>query len=122
MPSNTTFRRAAQADAEAYYKGRPIVSFRGWVAEQDGSPVAIGGVSYEGGVPMAFSEMTDAFRKSRKDVARGCRILMEMVDNTKGPVYAVADPNEPTASYLLMKLGWLPTGRYTQLGELLVRA
>ena len=121
MPSNTTFRRATQADAEGYYKGRPVISFRGWVAEQEGAVVAIGGISYVDGAPMAFSEMTDSFRKSRKDVARGCRILMEMVDNTKGPVYAVADPNEPTASYLLLKLGWLPTGRYTQLGELLVR-
>lgn len=121
MPSKTTFRRATTTDAEAYYAGRPVVSFRGWVAEQDGKPVAIGGVSYIDGAPMAFSEMTDAFRKNKKDIARGCRILMEMIDNTKGPVYAVADPNEPTSAYLLLKLGWLPTGRYTQLGELLVR-
>lgn len=94
---------------------------RGWVAKHDDTVVAIGGVYYEGFRAVAFSEMSAAFRARRKDVARGCRILMQLVDSIHGPVYAVADPNEPTSAALLTKLGWQSTGRATPLGELLVR-
>lgn len=121
MASNTVFRPATREDAARFYKGIPQLSFRGWVAEQGGKIVAIGGVSYEGGRPVAFSEITDAFRNSKKDVAKGCRILMRMIDTIRGPVYAVAQPGESTSAYLLIKLGWRPTGRFTELGELLVR-
>ena len=104
-----------------FYHARPMLSMRGWVAEREGAIIAIGGVYYEGGVPIAFSEITDDFRKDRRDVAKGCRTLMQMISGIRGPVFAVADPGEPTAGYLLVKLGWKPTGRFTNLGELMVR-
>ena len=121
MASNVTFRRANAEDALAFFGRSPPFSFRGWVAEQDGQVTAIGGLYYEDGRPVAFSDMGATFRKSRKDIAKGCRILMQMIDKIKGPVYAVANPNEPTANYLLAKLGWKPTGRFTDVGELMVR-
>lgn len=121
MESSVIFRRATAADAEQFFGGQMMFSMRGWVAEQDGVVTAIGGLYYEGGRPIAFSEMTGTFRKDRKDVAKGCRILMQMIDKIKSPVYAVANPNEPTAQKLLAKLGWVPTGRFTEVGELLVR-
>lgn len=121
MESSVTFRRATEVDALRFYAARPRLSLRGWVAEKEGAIVAIGGVYYEGGAPIAFSEITDDFRKDRRDVAKGCRILMQMISKIRGPVFAVADPEEPTAGYLLVKLGWKPTGRFTALGELMVR-
>lgn len=121
MPSNVIFRRCTDTDAKAFYGGPPMMSLRGWVAEKDGVIVGIGGVYYNKGVPIAFSEITDAFRESKKDVAKGCRILMELISKTRGPVYAVANPNEPTAARLLARLGWEPTGRMTEIGEMLVR-
>jgi hypothetical protein len=121
MPSEVIFRRATQADAERFYSGPPRMSLRGWVAEKNGEIVGIGGVYYANGVPIAFSEITDAFRENKKDVAKGCRILMELISKTRGPVYAVANPDEPTAARLLARLGWEPTGRDSELGEWLVR-
>ena len=122
MVSDTTFSRATAADVEAFYSGPPRSSMRGWVAKHGDAVVAIGGVYYEGFRAIAFSEMSEAFRASRKDVARGCRILMQLISGISGPVYAVADPREPTSEALLRKLGWEPTGRNTPLGELLIRS
>lgn len=122
MASKTTFRPATAEDAKRFYKGRACpLSFRGMVAEQGADIVALFGVSYEHGIPVAFSEITDALRENKKDVVKGCRILMKMLDTVRGPVYTVADPNEPTAPYLLIKLGWRPTGRFTPHGELMAR-
>lgn len=97
------------------------MSLRGYVAELGGELVGLGGLYYENGIPVAFSYIRDALRRRKKDVVKGCRILLAMVNAQKGPVYAVADPEEPTSAALLAKLGWEPTGRICPLGDLLVR-
>lgn len=122
MASKATFRRAAAEDAAVFYREGIPLSFRGWVAEQDGVVTALFGISYEHGIPVAFSQIADPMRSCKKSIAKGCRILMKMLDSIRGPVYAVADPNEPTAPYLLIKLGWRPTGRFTPHGELMARS
>lgn len=123
MASKTTFRPATAEDAKRFYKGSACpLSFRGMVAEQGDDIVALFGVSYEQGIPVAFSEITDALRENKKDIVKGCRILMKMLDTVRGSVYAVANPDEPTAPYLLIKLGWRPTGRFTPHGELMARS
>ena len=48
-------------------------------------------------------------------------MLMQLLDTVKGPVYAVACSTEPTAPYLLARLGWKPTGLFGPQGETLVR-
>jgi hypothetical protein len=48
-------------------------------------------------------------------------MLMALVDTIKGPVYAIANMDEPTAAYLLIKLGWRPTGAFGPFGETLIR-
>lgn len=121
MRSEVVFRPATDADAQRYYGRRAHSSFRGFVAELNGELVGLAGVYYQDGVPIAFSEINPHVRSRRRDIVRGVKMLMQIVDTIKGPVYAVANPAEPTAPYLLAKLGWKPTGLLGPLGETLVR-
>ena len=121
MTSEVIIRRATEADAIAYYGARPPLSLRGYVAELDGEIVGIGGLSYEGGNAVAFSETKPALRERREDMKRGLKVLMAMVKSCRTPVYAVADPDEPGAAELLARLGWTPTGRTCPIGDVLIR-
>ena len=121
MSSSVTFRPATAKDAFRYAGKIPPFSFRGYVAELDDEIVGIGGVYYQDGVPIAFSEMRPAMRLHRKAIAKACRMLMQFLNQLGGPVYAVACPTEATAPYLLAKLGFKPTGVFGEHGETLVR-
>lgn len=122
MPSEITFRPATRADALSYYGREPEATFRGYVAEQDGKVVGIGGVYYDLGVPVIFTEMRPEMERAKKACARATRLMIEYADSLLSPVvYAVADVDYPTAPYLLAKLGFVPTGRMTERGELLAR-
>lgn len=89
---------------------------------KDDEIVGIGGVYYIDGVPVAFSDMKPTLRPHKKSQAKACRILMQLLDKIGAPVYAVACPAEPTAPYLLAKLGFKPTGVFGPQGETLVRS
>ena len=121
MPSEITFAPATQAYVNDYFGGAPPYGFRGYVALLDGAVVGIGGVFMYGGVPVAFSQMKDPMRPFIKAKARAARLLEKYIDDMRIPVYATADPNEPTSGKLLEKLGFQPTGVESGYGEMLVR-
>lgn len=117
-------RRATAQDAQRYYGGAPLMSFRGFVAVEDGeNVVGIGGVYRDDfGRPIVFSQMKPQMRKYLKARAKAARMLVQFAHDVAGSrVYAVADPSEPTAPRLLNKLGFHPTGEMTAMGELLVK-
>jgi hypothetical protein len=114
------FRPATAKDVEEFY-GKPSKhSFRGLVAVDDGSIVGIGGITTVNSRLVVFTSMREEMKRHKKAVAKGCRLMMDMVKEAGRPVYAVADPNEPTAEKLLAKLGFEPTGLSGSDGETLV--
>ena len=122
MPSEIIFRPATRADALRYYGQTPVATFRGFVAEENEEVIGIGGVYYDLGVPMVFTEMRPEMERNKRACARAARFMIEYTDSLDTPVvYAVADTNYQTAPGLLAKLGFIPTGRMTERGELLVR-
>lgn len=121
MTNDAEFRVATLADALEFFGGYPPARFRGFVAVMDGAVVGIGGVYYHGGVMVAFSDLKPEIRKHKKIIAKGCRLLCKFFEELNMPVYALANENEPTAPYLLAKLGFKPTGQVTDIGEYLVK-
>ena len=121
MSSRPVLRPATAKDAVAFYGKTPPFSFRGFVADLDGEVVGICGVYYEKHRPVAFSEMRDAMRPYKKEIAKACRMLMQLLNQLGGSVYAFACPTEPTSGYLLAKLGFKPTGMLGPHGDILVR-
>lgn len=103
-------RPATSADAEAFF-GRPTpISFRGFVALLHGKVVGIGGLNWEAGRLVLFSDMKPEMRRFRKAIAVAIRLLVGYARAQGRPVYAVASPTEPTAEKLLSRLGFRQTG------------
>lgn len=115
------FLPATRDLAEAYYGKPPPFTFRGHVAVLDGRPVGIAGIFQYGDVPVVFSEMKEEMLPLTRDKARGIALVRGMLKDRKGPTWAVADPAYATATRLLGKLGFVPTGQEIEYGPLWVR-
>lgn len=114
------FRQATAKDAREFYGEKPPFSFRGVAAIKDGKVVGLGGIYREAHYLVAFTDMKDEMRENKKDIAKGCRMIHKMIIDEKRPVYAVANREEPTAEALLAKLGFVPSGRETSKGSILI--
>lgn len=121
MSSKPVIRQATAFDAQRFYDGPPPFSFTGYSIVLDDEIVALFGICYQEGKPAAFSDMKPALRPFKKTIVKACRIMAESINKTGGPVYAIASDTEPTAPYLLAKLGFKPTGMFGPHGETLVR-
>lgn len=107
--------------AERYFEGQPPYSFRGFAAVIGGEPVGIAGVFRAYGRMWAFSGMKEDLRPYRKARVKAVRKLVSLLDSMPCPVYATADPNEPTAEKLLSHLGFVGTDERHEGNEILVR-
>ena len=122
MSNSVQIRTATAQDARKFYGQDPVYSFRGIAAELNGDIVGLGGLYFEDGKPVVFSEIRDAMRPHKKAIAKATRMLMQMLDDLGRSAYAFACPNEPTSGYLLAKLGFKPTGMVGPYGDILVRS
>ena len=113
-------RTATAKDAFSFYGKAPINSFKGIVAVENDKVIGIGGLFYSQSNLVVFTDMKPEMRQYKKAIVKGCRIIMDMVKNADRPVYAMANPDEPTAERLLEKLGFVHTGLKNELGETLV--
>jgi hypothetical protein len=96
-------RPATGDDAMRYYGKQPPFSFRGFVGEEDGEILGIGGVYRYGGMMWAFCEISEAGRSKRKSIMKVAHKVMELIDGKT--VYAQA-ANLPTAPSFLERLGF----------------
>ena len=72
-----SFRQATARDALAFY-GKPASnSFKGIAAIENEKVVGLGGLFYMKGGIVAFSDMKDELRANKKDIVRGCRMLVK---------------------------------------------
>lgn len=106
-PENVVFRPATRADFSDFYDEVPGVSARAWVVEVDGEVKGVGGVYFQSGRAMAFSEFKDGLSKRLK--VMGARKIMEIVCGCSCTVYAYEGPFL-TAPKLLEKLGFEKIG------------
>jgi len=114
------FRQATAQDAYDFYGANPPFSFKGVAAIKDGMVVGVGGIYREGPYLIAFTDMKDEMRESKKDVAKGCRMIHKLIIEESRPVYAIANNDEPTAEALLVKLGFVPSGKTSEKGDILI--
>lgn len=99
-----SIRPAKAGDYEAIY-GEPLKhSIRAYTAEIDGKPVGIAGVAYVGGQVSAFSKGLPGIPKHW--AARGTVVVKKMLREMNCPVLAIADPEIPTSSDFLKRVGF----------------
>lgn len=116
----TSFRVATNKDSTDFFGKAPTHNFKGIVAVKDNKIIGIGGLLYTKEGVIAFSEIKDEMKKNKKDIVRGCRILIDMIKKENRSVYAVADKKEPTSQAFLKRLGFVRTGLFNENGETLV--
>lgn len=91
----------------ARFYGKPApFTLRGHVALIGDRVVGVGGVSYVDGLPIAFTDMGNELRASIKDRARCFRFLEAAFAKWEGPLFAICNPQEPTARHVLERLGF----------------
>jgi len=99
-------RQATREDIEAFYGEPPVKSMRAFVALLDGAVIAIAGVYKDPFYLVAFSDMKDAMRSRKKDIARLTRANMAAIEARARPVIAFASCKEANATAFLQKLGF----------------
>lgn len=110
---------ATMDDCVAFWGKPPVCSFKGIVAKRGGKVIGIGGIFFDGYMPIAWTEHTEEM--TRKERAVAARVMASYLDDFGKPVYAFAQPDKPTAKTLLLKLGFERTGIVREHGELLKR-
>lgn len=100
----TVIRPATQRDVEAFYGAMPPLTMKGFVVEHEGELLGIGGIYWNEGKKVLFSEVKpegERFKKTLVRVAK--RIVKEL-----RPRYALADKHTEGAAKLLEHLGFEP--------------
>lgn len=119
--SKVSFEHATTKNIKEFYGRLPDRSLRGWVLFLDGKAVGACGIMYELDHRLAFSDIGDTLRPYKREIAKAIRLVEGLCDETKGPVTAYVDEDEPTSKQLLGKLGFIDIGMRADRGPLWVR-
>lgn len=106
-------RGATLEDVQAFYPGM-TASFRAWVCELDGEVRGIIGVALLRPVACMFSTFEEPLRPFLKHptVLRLIKRAEAAVKASNVPVWAIAQPDEPTAPRMLERLGFSFLGEF----------
>jgi hypothetical protein len=90
----------------AFYGTPPAHTLRGHAAILDGQVIGLGGISYQAGCLLLFSDAGPELRARRRDMVRAYRFLETMIAQIEGPLQAIVQPGEPASERLLSRLGF----------------
>lgn len=94
---------AKSGDYEALYGAPPPSSLQAYVIRQDERPVAIGGLYYQHGHHVIFSDMKCPV--SKRDIVRMCHKVMELAAKKRTTIFGVRG-KLPTSINLLKHFGF----------------
>lgn len=97
-------RPARAEDMDAFYEKKNQGTMRALVAELDGKPIAIGGIMYQDGKVVAFSQMKEEMRKFPMTIMRGAKAITKLLKGS-GAIARASD-QEKHAPKLLSHLGF----------------
>lgn len=103
------YRLATASDIDAYYGSRPIQTIRAVVLTLNDAPSMIFGLAYEGRHIKAFSEYKPEYKPYLRSMAtlRAIKAVMRWVEQSRLPVVAVAQPDEPDSPRFLERIGFV---------------
>lgn len=97
-----TIRAATQRDVETFYGKMPPLTMKGFVGEHEGNILGIGGIYWDEGKKVLFSDIKPEGKKFKKTMVRiAKRIIAEF-----NPRYAIAEVDTEGAIKLLEHLGF----------------
>jgi hypothetical protein len=101
-------RWATQADVETYYGHLPRETIQAYVALLDGQPVGLIGIARNKTHARCFSEFKPELRRHLRCVTilRVIKKAMALVRESRVPVIAISQVDEPTSARILQRLGF----------------
>jgi hypothetical protein len=104
------WRCASAADIDCYYGERPRQTLRAVVLTLNGAPNAVIGIARQSGYAQLFSEYKPEFRPHLRSMStlRALKHVMAMIEESKLPVYAIAEDKELDSVRILTRLGFVP--------------
>jgi hypothetical protein len=105
--TNPNIRKATREDWLAFFGEPPKNSSRAIVGEVDGEIVGICGLRYNDGFMTAFSCLNDKGARYKFSIMKAGKMLLEMFKEHPGIIVALADPDIPTSSRFLERLGFM---------------
>ena len=88
-----------------FYGHEPLVTMRAVAAVQDGVTLGVGGIFQAGLAWMLFSDMKPELTKDKRAMVKVCRSIRKLIENTRLPVYALADKNIEGSETLINHIG-----------------
>lgn len=104
-------RPATKEDWVAFYGYPPRFTFKGLAAEQDGKTVGLTGLLFQRPYVLAFGNLSDPLRPFKTKIGLAVRWMIRAMKDHGRPVIAVANPEEPTASEMLERMGFRHVGQ-----------
>ena len=98
----------ASPEQIALFYGRVPVTMTAFCLARDGRPVGLFGLEWHKGYRIAFSSLLPEGRLYKKHILKCGKLLVELIKESRFPVFAVRDKNEPTSDALLRHLGFEP--------------
>ena len=114
-----TYRHATRDDLVAFYGKAPACSIRALVFLDGDKIVAIGGMKREDGRWVAFSEIKPDVKLGKLTIWRCAKLVMEMLEAMKLPIWAVAEQQGAETGLLVRHLGFQHEGEI-KAGEVYV--
>lgn len=104
-----TSRPATASDIRTFYGDRPHPTLKAFVVARGDEVLGVIGLAREGAKAKYFSEIREDLRPSlRRMIAlRTIWASIELVRQSKLPVYAIAQADEPDAHRILNRLGFV---------------
>lgn len=88
------------------YNHRPPYTVRGWAGLRGNEPVAVAGLCYFPSQVIAFCKIIPEAESEKYSIAKGTLKVLELIKKVKGPVYAVAEPENHSAENFLVRCGF----------------
>lgn len=106
--------RPATADDVRLFYPEVTASFRAMVCTMDGEPQGIIGIALTRPVSCLFSVVRDPLRPYLKSltVLRLIKWVQGIIETSRVPVRAIAEPTEATADGILRRMGFSYVGRF----------
>jgi hypothetical protein len=108
-------RPATQDDIAAYFGEPQRVTVKAIVATLDGVPAGVIGIARQGKTARLFSEFRPEVRPYLKSMTalRAIKAMSESVKQSRLPVYAMVQEDEPDSPRILERLGFVPHELHT---------
>ena len=108
MSGEFLLRSITKEDIEVFSEA-PNPTIKGVAWTLDGETVGMAGIAWYPTAVMGFSNIKDEMRPHLTSMAvgRGIMQVRDLIRSCKAPVYATAEPKEPTAPALLERLGFI---------------